>query len=896
MNNQQNTPQPPIKPVKHKKIKTKKVKKHKFLRFLVKVAVLVLVITGAIKGSNYLAEKEAKKVISNYPFEFSNENNTLGYITDNFKVINQYEKDNKTYKVKWSSNDKCVNIEDNGNVTVTRPSNSSRSVVLTQTYKKLLGKYEIDYEINVIATNVVDINDINVVTVESISNGEYNRDIDAVLDNEGNLNYLMGDFKNTYINSVDDALVLLEAYRKEFNVSDGVVFKLNKINNSKLHTTYWFNVYYNDILLSDKSASVVTNTGNYELVKISINASDINIDNNLNRDINYEEIITNHINSLDLGIDTTEPVILELGSSIENNSYILNYIVVFKNNKAFSVKIKNNEIVEFSSTEYNSQYTPLYATVGCEGVNERGEKLTFTGSFAPSIFGGKTILHDQTRNIHAYKNIGLYEISKAGMNWMYSENDIVGVAGVLTSLVGLVEQAISNNINLEVTSSDGKYTSEDAIAVQAFDNIQDAYDFYLDNFGLVSYNNKGSEIKILTDNSLMEDNAAWNTLYKVMIVNPSDILTYSTGMYKEVLGHEYTHAVFGDKTTGSNEDMGGLNEAYSDIMGMLISPESDWQVCDNKYSRDMTNSKGEVKAKAGDRLVMRDLKNINNDDTIYGYIYPEKYHDENWTGECHAISVMISNIAYKMLESEYFDAKDVADVWYYSLDYGYDGDSTYVTCRKYIIASAEDLGYEDAAIDFIAKCFDEAEIFDPSYIYKTTLNEENIEEASDGTTTLKTTSTAIVGDTLLDDTTQKRYLVFYSPADLVLGECNIYVYEEREGEKWFSHDEITGARLSNMLNEKYPEFNIKGNKFKVDYRTVSPVAMGVAERFCKNSKSMVKNLTLDYISQAGLDAESEAETKEIIDIVFEQLFGFILQWKMTESTPYDMCDNLGLLD
>ena len=878
--NPNNTPTPPV-DKKPKKIRKKR--KHKFLGFLLKTTATVLVIVGAVKLSNYLAEKDFEQFSTKYPFEFSDETNSMYYVTSNFKVPTEHVCDGKTYKVKWKSNDKSVKIDEDGNVTVYRPTTATRNVTLTQTYKKLLiGKAEKDYSINVIASDMLNIEDIDVITLDSIKDGTYNRDIDAVVTSDGNLDYLMGDFKGLCVNSVEDALMVIHKYREEFGVADGLEFKLEQVYGSDIYTTYKFNMYYNGIKVKDKLALVVTTVGNNEVIKLSIDNFDIPSNINYNAEVDYQKhanLIENKLIELDI---QTKVEAIESATLLEHDGIIHEYIVHSEEPLlTYKALIKNEEVIEFEdmldSFVYETELT---------GVNEKGQKLKFIGSYTDYVLEGrKYTLYDIKRNIHCARNNGDYTLLKYGSIWADSDKFWVSLGGKVVGTAGLLEMLASEYINSNIMSDTTDFGSDETIAVGTYVNLQRAYDFYANNFNLMSYDGKGTLLTIKTDHSLMSDNAAWDGFHKTFCVYEPAVFKYSMGAFPEVIGHEYTHAVFGEKITGSNNEVKGINEAYADIFGLLMTPEANWKICSTEFKE------------SGKTIIGRDPSYIQNPNTFNKGVYPVKYKDEIWkeiNGECHDISLMLSNIAFKMHSSGYFTDKDVAKIWYEALGLGFDDNSTFVTCRKNIIQTAETLKYSDAAIDFIAKCFDEADILDPTYMFKTTLNEENVKEAADGSKTYKTISTAVAGDLLLDDETAKRYLIAYSPADLVLGQGNVVVYEERKGVKGWEKDLGTADRLEDMINKAYPDLNIMGNEIQVEYMAVNPAAMKVAENFCKNSKSFIKNMSMDYMSRA--DMELTSEDTEWFNVVFDKLFGFIFRWEMTVATPYELCDNLGLLE
>ena len=195
-----------------------KKKKHRFLKLM-----LLIVIVCAVKIlANKCAEREMNKVIEQYPFQFSNAD-TLYYITDNFTVPTYYEYNGKAYTVKWKSSSDALQINDNGEIVVNRPKNSSKTVILTEIYKKfLIGKATKTYELTIIPTEALNPDDINVITREDLENKTYNKEMTAYLDNNGNITSMYGNFGKTEIQSAEDAKAVVIAYAKEF----GNVIKL----------------------------------------------------------------------------------------------------------------------------------------------------------------------------------------------------------------------------------------------------------------------------------------------------------------------------------------------------------------------------------------------------------------------------------------------------------------------------------------------------------------------------------------------------------------------------------------------------------------------------------------------------------------------------------------------
>lgn len=254
------------------KVSKKKAKRRKPV-WLIFPATIILVV-GLIILNDVLVEKKLKEVAASYPFIMTNPLNSMGYVTDDFTVMTAYADENKEYNVKWESNSDCIQIDENGNATVKR-AEENQKVRLTQTYRKWFGKASIDYELNVIGTKSLKAEEVELVTLDSLRNDEYNRDMEAVLNPDGSLQYMIGDFKNTYVNSDADAMAIVEAYREQFGVDENVTFRLKDIVPTSSAINYLFNAYYNDIEIDNSSVLVISDLQTNMLNKISMCISSV---------------------------------------------------------------------------------------------------------------------------------------------------------------------------------------------------------------------------------------------------------------------------------------------------------------------------------------------------------------------------------------------------------------------------------------------------------------------------------------------------------------------------------------------------------------------------------------------------------------------------------------------
>lgn len=860
----------------------KKKKKHGFLIFVLCVVAIILLFKGAQFLCNKLAYNELVNSAIDYPFQFNNASDSMWYITDDFVVPTYYLNDkDKQVKVEWSSSNEEVISFNGENADVNRPSNSSRRVAVTQTHKKLLGKAEIQYILTVIPVNTLDISEVDVVTVDELREQAYNRDMQAVLDENGNLDYMLGEFKNTYVYSAEDALVVIEAYRNEFNAPENIEFVFKKSTSTGVTQSYVFDGYIGEYLIEGCSANVVVYSSDCRMTKIDINA--VNTDNipaSTGNELNYEEIISNYLNTTD------EYIVFVTDNIIYNDKFVQVVMCAFKNGSIYYAYIDENtgEVVKYFSDEN----TATYKMTECTSTDDFGNDFTFEAAYEDGLLVNRYILYDTERNIHAYDNEGYWEIVKLGQEYV-DTSDGVGLIEFFVGLRTLGDKELAERMNFEISSDSTEF--EKGSYAKAFYSMQKAYDWYKDNLGLISYDGKGAEILMMLDCGNTTDNAAWHSMDKYFTVNPVVNFKYSLGNNTDVLAHEYTHAVFSDMgslTTECGYEVSGINEAYADIFGCLI--EGNWIVGENYDT-------------AGNPIYIRNIVDINVDESAsmqsYGdKKYSEKYKDEYWQEEEHIISTVISHVAYKMYSSGYFTEDDVRDIWYTSLGYGYDDSSTFLTCRKYVIQAAQTLGYSTEQVDSIAYEFDMVEVFDPSYEITTQkflaqefLDELGLLEGEDSVDTIKTSDKAVEGDLILDDSTAREYIVVYSITAMMFGngEGGAFIFEAGNDASE-EEMEMISQQLSDRFNELYGTINISGSKVMIMYKQVPEFAMDIVKKFCVDSDDYLRSITFESL---GIEeTQEEGENTEFIDSFMKYVFDF----KVIESTPYDFYDGLGLIE
>lgn len=835
--------------------KGKKKKKHRFLKFLLLVLLVVLAYKGSKVLCNKIAYEQLEKTGVDYPFVFNNEMDSMWYVTDNFTVPTSYiNAKNKEIKVDWTSSSKAITF-DNGNAVVTRPVGGVKTVIVTQTHKWLWGKASIQYELNVIPTKVQTVDQIDVVTIEELQNKMYDREMKAVLYEDDSLNYMIGDFKDTVICSVEDACVVLEAYREQFGVDEELIFKINKVTDSSKSTNYIFDVFYNEIKLGNCNANITVDKETSEMVKIDINAKTKVENITLNEKENdYETIIDEYIKQYDESHKENEKVIVKNKKVIMGETIVANYSILYDTGEYYIIQIDANtgEVLEYYCDEiFVENRTATTAT----GETEYGKTVTVDTSYYNDLLQIE-VMYDIGRNIHTYDNKGWFGLYK---------NALKEDAGILEFVAGIVNYHASNVLNFEIEVNDSKI--ENKIAAQSQYNITKAYDWYKDNFNLKSYDGKGAPVVLVIGHGASSDNASWVGDEKTFRVNPVSKFKYSLSASPELMAHEYTHAVFGSKAVDfegeSPVEYSGINEAYADIFGCLSTNSKDWIMGRNEFTD-------------GTKVCVRDIGNINRDGIdselkLYnGNVYPETYKGEKWVEEEHAISVILSHVAYEMSKSELFTNAEVSKIWFHSMDYGYSNDSTYLTVREYVVEAAKELNSTKEQILFIENAFWEVGIGE----------EPNI---------IETESKAVEGDAILDDTKVHRYIVFMSPVGVVLGKSEIYIFQESDGMSKQECNELQ-EELTNRIRKRLGKDFENLDNIKVDYRQVKPWAMDYIYEFLSETEANLEDMMLEGMGtdKEKADEHSKAIVKFLMDI------GFV--WETKYCTAYDFYDDFGLIE
>ncbi len=250
----------------------------------------------------------------------------------------------------------------------------------------------------------------------------------------------------------------------------------------------------------------------------------------------------------------------------------------------------------------------------------------------------------------------------------------------------------------------------DRAAVSAHANTAVVYDYYKSVLGRTSFNNAGAPIVVSIrynpkTSVLGYDNAFWDPGLKQFAFGDSGYLQASL----DIVAHEFTHAVVTSIVGGGNPvldqgEQGALNEAYADILGVLIERKGRadpgrWLVGEDS-----------------DRGVLRNLANPTSISSANQY-YRARYGDR-YTGSAdnkgeHINSTIFSHAAYLMMTDA--ATSDVSDETWARVFYGSLGrlsaSAKFVDGRAAVLSSAEFQGLTYAQRVAIANAFDAVEIY-----------------------------------------------------------------------------------------------------------------------------------------------------------------------------------------
>lgn len=878
-----------------KSVKPKKKRKFIFLKVLLGIVLgfvlLIAGVIGTVKLCKHLGEKKMDN-LPVYPFVFEADNSP-NYVVDDFKVLNSYDINGKTVKTTWKSSSSLVEIDSDGNATVTRPENISGTVTLTETYRKFLVKGTRTFDIVLISANSIKEEDVNVIDLESVKNDTYPFPMQILLKDDGAIDFAYGEFDNLFAYTKEDAIAIANAYKELLGIPEEVSFYIDKVVGNDLRT-YNLQMYTGNIALVDQIVTIVVDE-DYRVVKINngyaLTDEEFEQIKNLDRAA-YDETLLDYMSS-----KTSDEYICGFdGATIRNDTLCLTYLVSFDivDNHYVYIDINENKVIEDFSLISTINPNDYNTVSGVSGRNEFGRRINFTASqMKKKDFHGvrNYALYDLSRNIIVYEKPDNAFLAANSMNKPYGQtletkvtdeayeefNKEIGFPRFVADIY-----VYYDNYGELVINENDYFSGDDfnyPVDVQTYTGFQTVYDFYYNNLGYYSFDGNGAPINVLTEVDMGDDNAFFSPITIIFGIGKTNDYdkTYATKL--EAIGHEYMHGVFysNSKIFRGGNELGSINEGFADVFGIILAKKqgdnNNWTV-------------GEMKCKDGSTEILRDIKNYNNDLVEDRIKFPEKYYGDNWEDitkskyDAHINSVLISHIAYEMSESKYFFTDDVLKVYITASQMGYSSNATFVDARRNILQAIDQLGFSAEAYNFVADKFDEEEIFDDTFVKKDVPEKNNTKNPN----FLYTAGKAIDGDLLWDNNEKREYIAAYSILGSIFGDAKIYIITKSTGATQEEIDEASQTLTETFNGRLLSETEFFQNKTIVlEYVEYPSFTYEVAKKFLLLSQQQMRDKAASVFND-----NSSSTVQKILDVIMSLIF----RVDIMEETPYHFFSQL----
>lgn len=617
-----------------------------------------------IKLSHYVINN---KEDDNSDFELSNikdyatikyqEGNCPESVIDNVEFVNLRP---DKLKIKWASSNEST-ISTDG--TVTRGTKDT-NVTVTAHINYKGNEYKNNFELTVKQKNNIKrslLTDYSINQLDQINKND--SDYETEINDFGYIESVYGCFSNIKVDSYESALMSLYNIKSALGIKDP--FSELKVKEVKYDSTgYIFKfiqmyegmeVFDNRITVSsDENGKVDCLKSEYFPISNRINTvPKISKDDALKilKSKGYSNILLSNTNLLVLNYYGKCSIVWEFEGQDQND-----------NNKMYDILVD----ALTGQIDYKNKITNEARVSAC-GEDLLNNSRSFSVKRTNKLFmNEKYHLEDTKRNIEVYDANGTEKTSKSNI--------------------------ITNTSN-----------SWSKTQVSAMANFKDIYDFYKDKLDRISYDDAwsqltGNTIKVYINTSI-ENNAYWNGR-SIWVGNGTGgtFKKASLAIGKDILAHEFTHAVVQDETSLYKIYCGTpgiIDEAYADIFGCYV--DGDW-----KIGEDATTTS-----------CLRNIESpydTNNPIKVNGknFVDYKTLSDLNDNGGIHQNSTLISHVAYNIQQKKL--SKSAMKVWYKSLCLGYSKHTDLYDVRKTVIKAAHKLKCNSDDITKIKDCFDNANI------------------------------------------------------------------------------------------------------------------------------------------------------------------------------------------
>lgn len=522
----------------------------------------------------------------------------------------------------------------------------------------------------------------------------------VLLDENYKPKYIRGDYVSTNIEEKEDIFDLLNEIKALYGYKNAKdVFRIESVNTSENITYYkvqqiydYIDVYGNQLIVSVKDNKVVNIIGTYQQINDFKTYKYQKVEK-------IKEIVASKYPDCESANDKKYVYV------DENNTPHLVYEFYVLNDLDFYLLLVDANTGDILSTENAASFaSEKYTGKGLDGnehevIVEKGllGEVSFVNQDKKiKIYDGTTlttpglILDTQTRS-KLKLLLSPYELVP-NFSFYFDENN-----------------NLAYHCPIEKVGCDSD--NEVAAYVTAMSEFEKIYDYYVNKFNWKSYDGKESVIKIIVNAfgypSRYSNDAYLNASFmkdaNVFIIGFN--ADYKSYLYQPfVLAHEYTHGVSNGIVNLKKEyESGALDEAYSDIMGFVISGDTEFD-SGLGGGRSIANpAKFKNPIAKGDAYYENDADCSElNSDNDYCYI--------------HKRSTVPSHAAYELYNRKIVSSLDDLGKIYFNSLYALTSNADFEMHAYAVLDTMKNLGYDAAAIEAATQVFKEANIFSDGFM------------------------------------------------------------------------------------------------------------------------------------------------------------------------------------
>lgn len=190
----------------------------------------------------------------------------------------------------------------------------------------------------------------------------------------------------------------------------------------------------------------------------------------------------------------------------------------------------------------------------------------------------------------------------------------------------------------------------DEVAKAAHENMAIVYDYFKNNFGRDSYDNKGSPLVSTVHFQERYNNSFWSDFHKQLVFGDGDGFRWKPMAFAlDIVAHELTHAIAAHTARFVySKESGALDESFADVFAILISNGeriTSWQIGEGVYT---PYHEGDALRDLSDPPRFGQPDHIDNFIRLAPGEIPDL--DRNQSGYIHQNSGIPNKVAYLIVE------------------------------------------------------------------------------------------------------------------------------------------------------------------------------------------------------------------------------------------------------